>query len=179
MMQLATFAGGCFWCTEAIFKELRGVGKVISGYSGGKIKNPNYYEVTEGTTEHAESIQITFDPKIISYEKLLEVFFLTHNPTSMNRQGNDVGTQYRSVIFYHDQKQKSQAEKIKQKIEDEKIYDEKIVTEITPFTAFYPAENYHQDYWKKNPDQPYCQFVINPKLAKFREKFSGLLKQQT
>ncbi|OGK08906.1 peptide-methionine (S)-S-oxide reductase [Candidatus Roizmanbacteria bacterium RIFCSPHIGHO2_01_FULL_35_10] len=175
--KLATFGGGCFWCIEAIFKELKGVEKVISGYTGGKIKDPNYYEVTEGTTGHAESIQITFDPKLISYEQLLEVFFLTHNPTTPDRQGNDVGTQYRSVIFYHDKEQKKSAEKIKQKIEEEKIYDEKIVTEIVPYSLFYTAEDYHQNYLDKNPDQPYCQYVINPKLAKFRQKFSKLLKQ--
>lgn len=177
MTALATFSGGCFWCTEAIFKELKGVEKVISGYSGGKIKDPNYYEVTKGTTGHAESIQISFEPKLISYEQLLEVFFLTHNPTTTDRQGNDVGTQYRSVIFYHDGEQKKSAEKLKQKIDKEKIYDEKIVTEIIPYTIFYPAETYHQNYLEKNPDQPYCQFVINPKLAKFRQKFSPLLKK--
>src|SRR3989344_8121428 len=146
MTQLATFGGGCFWCTEAIFKELRGVEKVVSGYDGGKIKDPNYYEVTEGTTGHAESIEITFNPKLISYEQLVEVFFLTHNPTTLDKQGNDVGSQYRSVIFYHDEKQKKSAEKIKQKIGNEKIYEEKIVTEIIPYVAFYSAEDYHQNY---------------------------------
>ncbi len=177
MSELATFGGGCFWCTESYFKELKGIEKVVSGYSGGKIKDPNYYEVSEGSTGHAESIQISFAPEIIDYEKLLEVFFLTHNPTTMNQQGNDIGTQYRSVIFYHDEKQKNSAEKIKKKIEDEKIYDNPIVTEIVPYQAFYQAEDFHQNYLKKNPDQPYCQFVINPKLAKFREKFSKLLKK--
>lgn len=176
-LQLATFGGGCFWCTEAIFKELKGVEKVVSGYSGGKIKDPNYYEVTEGTTGHAESIQITFEPKVISYEQLLEVFFLTHNPTTVNQQGNDIGTQYRSVIFYHDEEQKNSAEKVMRKIENEKVYEENLVTEIVPFEAFYTAEEYHQNYMEKNPDQPYCQFVINPKLAKFRQKFSSLLKK--
>ena len=176
MKQLATFGGGCFWCAEAIFKELKGVEKVVSGYSGGKIKDPNYYEVTEGTTGHAESIQISFDPGQISFEQLLEVFFLTHNPTTPDRQGNDVGTQYRSVVFYHDEKQKSAAEKIIGQIEKEKIYDDPVITEIFPYSAFYPAEEYHQNYLVKNPDQPYCQFVINPKLAKFRKKFSSLLK---
>ena len=175
--ELATFAGGCFWCTETIFKELKGVEKVVSGYSGGKTKDPNYYEVSEGTTGHAESIQIAFDPKIIAYEQLLEVFFFTHNPTTPDRQGNDIGSQYRSVIIYHDEEQKKSAEKIKQKIAEEKIYDGKIVTEIIPFMAFYPAEEYHQNYMEKNPDQPYCQFVINPKLSKFRQKFSSFLKK--
>lgn len=176
-LELATFGGGCFWCTEAIFKELRGVEKVTSGYSGGKIVKPNYYEVTEGTTGHAESIQITFDPKVIDYEQLLEVFFLTHNPTTPDRQGNDIGTQYRSVIFYHDAEQKKSAEKVRQEIAAEKIYDQKIVTEIIPYAVFYSAEDYHQNYLEKNPDQPYCQYVINPKLSKFREKFAQLLKK--
>jgi len=176
-LKIATFGGGCFWCTEAIFKELEGVVSVTSGYCGGNIKNPNYYEVTEGTTGHAESIQIGFNPELISYQQLLEVFFLTHNPTTLNQQGNDHGTKYRSKIFYHDEEQKKTAEKIRKKIEDEKIYDEKIVTEIIPYQAFYPAEDYHQNYLEKNPDQPYCQYVINPKLAKFRQKFSALLKK--
>ncbi len=175
--QLATFGGGCFWCTEAIFKELKGVEKVVSGYSGGKIKDPNYYEVSEGNTGHAESIQITYYPKFISYEQLLEVFFLTHNPTTPDRQGNDIGPQYRSVIFYHDEEQKKSAEKVKKKIEDEKVYDAPIVTELVPYQNFYLAESYHQDYFIKNPDQPYCQFVINPKLSKLRQKFSSLLKK--
>ena len=175
--ELATFGGGCFWCTEAIYKELKGIEKVISGYAGGKAVNPNYYEVSEGTTGHAESIQINFDPSIISYETLVEVFFSTHNPTTMNRQGNDIGTQYRSVIFYHSEKQKQIAEKVKKKFADEKIYDDRIVTEIVPYINFYSAELHHQDYYARNQDQPYCQFVINPKLAKFREKFLSLLKK--
>lgn len=175
--ELATFGGGCFWCTEAIFKELKGVEKIVSGYSGGTIPNPNYHEVCEGVTGHAESVQIRFDPRIISYETLLTVFFITHNPTTVNRQGNDIGAQYRSVIFYHDKTQEKIAEKIKKKIEDEKIYNGVIVTEILPYTNFYEAESYHQNYFAKNPDQQYCQFVINPKLAKFREKFVHLLKK--
>lgn len=172
--KLATFGGGCFWCTEALFKELKGVSKVVSGYSGGNIKDPAYHEVSEGNTGHAESIQITFDPKIIPFEKLLEVFFLTHNPTTPDRQGSDIGSQYRSVIFYHDEEQKKASEKIKKKVEEEKVYDVPIVTELLPYENFYPAESYHQDYFDKNPDQPYCQFVISPKLAKFRQKFSHL-----
>ncbi len=175
--QLATFGGGCFWCVEAIFKELKGVEKVVSGYSGGKVADPNYYEVSEGKTEHAESIQLTFDPVIISYETLIEVFFSTHNPTTPDQQGNDIGSQYRSIIFYHDEVQKKIVEKVKKKFGDEKIYDAPIITEIIPYTNFYPAESYHQNYYEKNPDQPYCQFVINPKLAKFRQKFAQLLKK--
>lgn len=175
--QLATFGGGCFWCTEAIFKELKGVDKVVSGYAGGKVTNPNYYEVSEGTTGHAESIQVTFEPKVVFYETLLEVFFSTHNPTTPNQQENDIGAQYRSIIFYHDEKQKKLAEKVKKKFADERIYDAPLVTEIVPYANFYPAESYHQDYFAKNPDKPYCQYVINPKLAKFRQKFSKLLKK--
>lgn len=175
MKQIATFSGGCFWCTETFFKELKGVEKVVSGYTGGNLKDPNYYEVSEGSTGHAESIQIAFDPKIISYETLLEVFFLTHNPTTPNQQGNDIGTQYRSAIFYHDEGQRKSAEKIRKKIEAEKIYDAPIVTEIVPYTVFYPAEKHHQNYFEKNTDQPYCQYVISPKLAKFRQKFAKLL----
>ncbi|MBI4225952.1 peptide-methionine (S)-S-oxide reductase MsrA [Candidatus Roizmanbacteria bacterium] len=175
--QLATFGGGCFWCTEAIFKELKGVEKVVSGYSGGKIKDPNYYEVSEGTSGHAESIQLTYDSRVISYEALLEVFFLTHNPTTPDRQGNDIGSQYRSIIFCHDEEQKNLAEKVKKKIESEKIYDGSIITEILPYENFYSAEEYHQNYREKNPDAPYCQFVISPKLTKFRQKFSSLLKK--
>ena len=177
ILQKATFGGGCFWCTETIFKQLKGVENVVSGYAGGKLKHPNYSEVSEGNTGHAESIQITFDPKVISYEKLLEVFFLTHNPTTPDRQGNDIGSQYRSVIFYHNEEQKKLAEEVKLRVEAEKIYTAPIVTEITTYTAFYPAESYHQNYYEKNPDQPYCQLVISPKLVKFREKFSKLLKR--
>lgn len=149
---------------------------MTSGYSGGHKSNPTYEEVCAGTTGHAEVIQIEFDPAIISYEQLLEVFFLTHNPTTLNRQGNDVGTQYRSVIFYHDEEQQRTAERMLKKIETEKIYDAPIVTAIESFTKFFPAEDYHQNYFSKNPDQPYCQVVIDPKVAKFRKKFSTLRK---
>lgn len=176
-LELATFGGGCFWCVEAIFKELKGVEKVVSGYAGGDIPNPNYHEVCEGSTGHAEVVQVRFDPNIISYETLLEVFFLTHSPTTPDRQGNDIGSQYRSVIFYHDEVQKKSAEKVKKKIENEKIYDNPIVTEILPYKNFYEAELYHQNYFAKNPEQPYCQFVINPKVSKMRQKFSHLLKK--
>ncbi|OGK28206.1 peptide-methionine (S)-S-oxide reductase [Candidatus Roizmanbacteria bacterium RIFCSPHIGHO2_02_FULL_39_9] len=175
---LATFGGGCFWFTETLFKELKGVEKVVSGYAGGKTANPNYYELHENNTGHAECIQITFDPSIISYETLLEIFFLTHNPTTLNKQGYDVGTEYRSVIFYHNEEQEKSAEKIKKKIDDEKIYDNPIVTEIVPYTAFYPAEEFHQDFYKRNQDSPYCEVIINPKLSKFRERFSQLLKKE-
>lgn len=174
--QLATFGSGCFWCSEAIFLNLKGVQKVTSGYAGGKKPNPTYAEVCAGTTGHAEVVQIEFDPTVIAYEQFLEVFFLTHNPTTLNRQGNDVGMQYRSVIFYHTASQQAAAEKVKKKIGDEKIYPDPIVTTIESFTEFYPAEEYHQNYFARNPDQPYCQVVIDPKVAKFRKKFSALRK---
>lgn len=174
--QLATFGSGCFWCSEAVFLDLKGVVKVTSGYAGGSKPNPTYEEVCGGATGHAEVIQVTFDPSVISYEQLLEVFFLTHNPTTLNRQGNDAGTQYRSIIFYHDDTQRSTAERVKENITSEKVYDGKIVTTIEPFTNFYPAESYHQNYYANNPDQGYCQMVIDPKVAKFRKKFKALLK---
>lgn len=174
--EIATLAGGCFWCTESFFKELKGVKKVVSGYAGGTTPNPNYYELHTGKTGHAEAIQFTFNPKLITYKTLLEVFFGTHNPTTPNRQGNDIGEEYRSIVFYHDEKQKKSAEKIIKKIEVEKIYDNPIVTKLVPYGVFYPAEEFHQDYYKKNPDRLYCQFVITPKLIKFRQKFSALLK---
>ncbi len=174
--EIATFGSGCFWCSEAIFLDLRGVQRVTSGYAGGAMPNPSYEQVCSETTGHAEVVQIEFNPAVISYEQLLEVFFLTHNPTTLNRQGNDVGTQYRSVIFYHDHQQQSVAETVLKKINAEKIYDAPIVTTIESFTNFYPAEDYHQQYFAKNPDQPYCQVVIDPKVAKFRKKFSQLRK---
>ncbi len=172
MSSLATFGSGCFWCSEAIFNDLKGVLKVTSGYSGGKKPNPTYEEVCAGTTGHAEVNQIEFDPTVISYEQLLEVFFLTHNPTTLNRQGNDVGMQYRSVIFYHTASQQQKADQVKAKIAAEKIYADQIVTTIEPFNDFYPAEDYHQNYFAKNPAQPYCRVVIDPKVAAFRKKFS-------
>ena len=175
-LETATLGGGCFWCTEAIYKELQGVVDVKPGYSGGHVKNPTYEEVCTGNTGHAEVAQITFDPEITSFSEILEVFFETHDPTTLNRQGNDVGTQYRSVIFYHSEKQKETAEKVIKLFEDEKVYNKPVVTEVTPFTAFYPAEKYHQDYFEKNPDQPYCQYVIVPKLEKFRKIFKDKLK---
>ncbi len=171
LRELATLAGGCFWCLEAIFSELRGVDKVVSGYSGGIVPDPSYREVCTGTTGHAEVVQITFDPQIISFRELLEVFFTIHDPTTLNRQGADVGTQYRSVIFYHTPEQAKIAEEIISELEAAKIWDASIVTEVTQFKAFYPAEEEHHEYFRRNPDQPYCSVVIEPKVAKFRKQF--------
>ncbi len=175
-LAVATFGNGCFWCTEAIFQQLRGVEKVISGYTGGSVKNPSYREVCNGTTGHAEALQITYDPDVISYRELLDVFFYTHDPTTLNRQGADVGTEYRSAIFYHDEIQKSEAEKIILQLEEEIVFNDKIVTEITPFDIFYPADDYHQNYYNNNKNQPYCRAVINPKLDKFMKKYQSKLK---
>ena len=175
-LAVATFGNGCFWCTEAIFQQLKGVEKVLPGYTGGKVKNPSYKEVCNGTTGHAEAIQITYDPDIISYRELLDVFFYTHDPTTLNRQGADMGTQYRSAIFYHDKGQKKDAELIIAQLEKENVYDNKIVTEITPFDVYYEAEDYHQNYYNNNKDQGYCRAVINPKLDKFTKKYSAKLK---
>lgn len=172
----ATFATGCFWCTEAIFQELKGVLKVTSGYSGGTVSNPSYEQVCSGTTGHAECEQIIYDPKLISFDELLEVFWESHDPTSLNRQGNDEGTQYRSAIFYHDAGQKEKAEQYKKKLDQSGAYDKPIVTEIAAFTKFYPAENYHQDYFRLHGSQPYCTFVIRPKVEKFEKVFKDKLK---
>lgn len=172
----ATFGTGCFWCTEAVFQELKGVEKVTSGYSGGKVVNPTYEQVCTGTTGHAECLQVIYDPKVISYDELLEVFWEVHDPTSLNRQGNDVGTQYRSVIFYHNADQKQKAEHYKDELNKNKAYDKPIVTEITEFTKFYPAENYHQDYFRLHGSQPYCSLVIRPKVEKFEKVFKARLK---
>jgi len=172
----ATLAGGCFWCLDAVFAELKGVSKVESGFSGGKRPNPSYEQVCTGTTGHAEVVQITFDPAVISYQDLLDVFFTVHDPTTLNRQGNDVGTQYRSAIFYHSPEQKAAAEKAIADFTAQKLWDGKIVTQVEPFAAFYPAEEYHQDYFNRNPDQGYCQLVIAPKVAKFRKHFLNKLK---
>ncbi|HTS19590.1 MAG TPA: peptide-methionine (S)-S-oxide reductase MsrA [Verrucomicrobiae bacterium] len=171
-----TLGGGCFWCTEAVFEQLKGVGKVESGYSGGTVPNPSYEEVCTGDTGHAEVSQITFDPTVISLKQILEVFFTVHNPTTLNRQGNDVGTQYRSVIFYRSPDQKAAAEQAIRDIAAAKIWDGKIVTEVAPFKAFYKAEDYHQEYFRLHGSQPYCQIIIAPKVAKFREHFKSLLK---
>jgi peptide-methionine (S)-S-oxide reductase len=168
----ATFGGGCFWCTEAIFSQLKGVSKVISGYSGGHVSNPSYKEVCNGNTGHAECIQIEYDPTKIAYTELLEIFWMTHDPTTLNRQGADVGTQYRSVIFYHDEEQKQAAISIKEKLNKEKIWDDPIVTEITQFEKFYKAEDYHQNYYPNNKNEGYCRIVITPKIEKFKKVFS-------
>jgi peptide-methionine (S)-S-oxide reductase len=175
-LKLATFGGGCFWCTEAIFKRLNGVEKVVSGYSGGSVENPTYEQVCTGATGHAESIQITYDPTKVSYVDLLEVFWKTHDPTTKNRQGNDFGPQYRSVIFYHDAEQKELAESYRIRLEAEHIWDRPIVTEIEPFARFWPAEPYHQNYYDNNSSKGYCTFVITPKIEKFKKIFKERLK---
>ncbi len=175
--EIATLGGGCFWCLEAIFKELRGVEKVVSGYSGGNLPNPTYREVCTGNTGHAEAVQITFDPEIIKFREILEIFFTIHDPTTLNRQGADIGTQYRSVIFYHTLEQKEAAEKVIAELEANKLWDAPIVTEVVPFKAFYEAEEYHQEYFERNPEQPYCRVVIAPKVAKFRKQFLAKLKK--
>lgn len=175
-VQLATFAGGCFWCTEAVFLEVKGVEKVVSGFTGGFIKNPAYREVCNGTTGHAEGIQITFNPREVAYEDLLEIFFATHDPTTLNKQGGDVGTQYRSAIFYHSEEQKAKAEKYIQLIEQEKLYPNPVVTQIEEAGIFYLAEDYHQNYYNQNKEQGYCEFVIAPKLDKLRKYYKSKLK---
>lgn len=175
-LELATVGGGCFWCTEAVLSELRGVVKVESGYSGGSVPNPTYGQVCDGDTGHAEVVRVTFDPSIISYKQLLEVFFTTHDPTTLNRQGADVGTQYRSVIFYHDQGQKETAEEVIREFIASGIWDRPLVTELSPVQPFFKAEEYHQEYYARNPRQGYCTFVIAPKVAKFRKKYAHLLK---
>jgi len=177
-MEIATFGSGCFWCSEAVFAELNGVTKVEPGYSGGNVGNPSYEQVCTGRTGHAEVAQVTFDPSQISYRDLLEVFFSTHDPTTRNRQGADVGTQYRSVIFFHDEAQKKAAEAIIAELTSDKAFKGSIVTEVQPFRMFYPAEEYHHDYYRRNPSQGYCQAVISPKLAKFRAHFKAKLKSQ-
>ncbi|HQR05742.1 MAG TPA: peptide-methionine (S)-S-oxide reductase MsrA [Gemmatales bacterium] len=172
----ATFGTGCFWCTEAVFQQLRGVQGVTSGYSGGKVKNPTYEQVCSGDTGHAEVIQVVFDPKAISFKDLLEVFWKTHDPTTLNQQGNDYGTQYRSAIFYHDAEQKKVAEEYKDKLNKAEVYSRPIVTEVTAFGEFYPAEKYHQNYYNDNTNAGYCRAVIQPKLNKFKEVFKDKLK---
>ena len=174
---VATFGSGCFWCTEAVFERLEGVSKVESGYSGGHVDRPTYEQVTTGTTGHAEVTQLTYNPDVISYKELLEVFWKTHDPTTLNRQGNDVGPQYRSVIFYHDNEQKELAERYKKELDEAGVFDNPIVTEISPYEKFYKAENYHQDYYANNPYQPYCSFVITPKIEKFEKVFKDKLKK--
>lgn len=178
MKETATLAGGCFWCTEAIFKRLKGVISVLPGYSGGQIENPSYEEVCRGQTQHAEAIQIEFEKEEIPFEKILEIFFATHDPTTLNQQGADHGTQYRSAIFYHDEKQKETAEKLKKELGKESLYKNPIVMEITPFTNFYPAEDYHRNYFDRNKNAAYCQLVINPKIHKLLEKFGKDVKEE-
>jgi len=175
-LQKATFGTGCFWCTEAMFEALDGVTAAVSGYEGGTKANPTYKEVCTGTTGHAECVEVTYDPKKVNYERLLEAFFRSHDPTSLNRQGADVGTQYRSVIFYNNDEQKEAAERIKKELNASGAYDKPIVTEIAPASTFYVAEDYHQDYYAQNPDQAYCSFVIAPKLDKFKKVFKESLK---
>lgn len=174
----ATLAGGCFWCTEAIFRRLRGVYSVLPGYAGGKTAYPSYDEVCSGTTGHAEAIQIEFDPDIISYEKILDIYWHTHNPTTPNRQGADIGTQYRSVIFYHNNKQKEIAGKSKREFENEGIYPDPVVTEIIPFSNFYVAEDYHKNYFDKNTEAPYCNLIISPKIHKLMAEYRNEVKEE-
>jgi peptide-methionine (S)-S-oxide reductase len=174
-LETATLGSGCFWCSEAIYSDLEGVASAVSGYSGGTVANPTYEKVCSGTTGHAEVVQVTFDPKVISYEEILQVFFHTHDPTTLNRQGADAGTQYRSVIFFHTESQKAIALKVK--AESQRDWEKTIVTQVVPFVSFYKAEGYHQDYFANNRSNPYCQVVINPKLKKFEKQFEGLLKK--
>jgi len=175
--EIATLAGGCFWCLEAMYDQLGGVEDVVSGYSGGRVRNPSYRDVCAGSTGHAEVVQLTFDPTAISFREILGVFFTVHDPTTLNRQGADVGTQYRSAIFYHNPEQKATAEQVIAEITAAKIWPAPIVTEITPFQAFYPAEDYHQEYFARNPTQGYCTVVIAPKVAKFRKQYLSKLKK--
>src|SRR6267154_229157 len=177
-LKTATFGAGCFWCTEAVFPSVKGVTKVVSGYSGGKVKNPSYREVCSALTGHAEVTQITYNPKEVSFEELLEVFWNTHDPTTLNRQGADEGTQYRSAVFYNDEEQKKIAEQYKKQLEASHVYKSPVVTEISPLINFYPAEDYHQNYFELNPNQGYCQYVIRPKVEKFKKQFSAKLKKQ-
>jgi len=177
-IETATFGNGCFWCTEAIFQQLKGVIKVTSGYSGGQVENPTYKQICNGNTGHAECLNIEYDATKISFEELLEVFWQTHDPTTLNRQGNDIGTQYRSVIFYHNEEQKQTAETYKKQLDESGAFKSPIVTTLEPFVKFYPAEDYHQNYYNDNTGQGYCQFVIRPKLEKFQKNFKDKMKVQ-
>lgn len=176
--EVATFAAGCFWCVEAQYQQLEGVTKVESGYIGGHVEDPTYKQVCTGNTGHAEACNIYYDPSLISYDELLAAFWVAHDPTTLNRQGNDVGTQYRSAIFYHNEEQQQKAESYKKKLNEEKAFSGPIVTEIVPYTKFYKAEDYHQDYYNENPNQGYCQFVVKPKMDKFKKVFADKLKQK-
>lgn len=177
-LEVITLASGCFWCTEAVFKRVNGVVSAVSGYSGGSADNPNYDQVCSGRTGHAEAVQVKFNPKVVSLEQILEIFWYTHDPTTLDRQGNDIGTQYRSAVFYNSQSQKDTALKIKNDLESKKIYSNPIVTEITPFKNFYQAEEYHKDYYDNNRAAPYCSYVIDPKVNKLLTKFSASLKDE-
>ena len=177
MREIATFGGGCFWCLDGAFRQLRGVEKVESGYAGGRRPNPTYEQVCTGVTGHAEVVQITFDPTIISYRDLLGILFTIHDPTTLNRQGGDVGTQYRSVIFFHSPEQERTAREVIAEVETEKLWDDPIVTEVAPLSAYFPAEGYHQDYFTKNPNQPYCRAVVGPKISKVRKMYFDRLVQ--
>jgi peptide-methionine (S)-S-oxide reductase len=176
-LEIATLGGGCFWCLEPIFNELRGVESAVSGYSGGQVENPSYEAICTGRTGHAEVVQVTFDPGVISFQELLTIFFTYHDPTTLNRQGNDVGTQYRSAIFYHSEEQRNMAEAVIRELEVAGLWGRPIVTEVTPFERFYPAEAYHQEYFYNNPYQGYCRVIIAPKVAKFRKEYVERLKQ--
>lgn len=176
-MEVATLAGGCFWCLEAVYDQLKGVTDVVSGYSGGQVENPTYQQVCSGTTGHAEVVQITFDNTVINFGQILDVFFTIHDPTTLNRQGNDIGTQYRSAILYHSPEQKAAAEQKIAELTQQKIWPTPIVTEVAAFEKFYPAEDYHQEYFARNPNQGYCQFVVAPKVAKFRKLYMQQLKK--
>jgi peptide-methionine (S)-S-oxide reductase len=176
-LEVATLGSGCFWCTEAFFLRVKGIESVVSGYSGGKIKNPTYREVCSGLTGHAEVIQVKFDPTLISFAEVLEIFWNTHDPTTLNKQGADEGTQYRSVVFYHNEMQKKIAEEYKVQLDKSGTYKNPVVTEISPFTTFYPAEEYHQNYYALNPSQGYCQYVIRPKIEKFNKQYADRLKK--
>jgi peptide-methionine (S)-S-oxide reductase len=175
-LEVATFGGGCFWCLEPLFDNLKGVTDVVSGYAGGHTVNPTYQQVCSETTGHAEVIQVKFDPSVVSYQELLEVFFTMHDPTTLNRQGNDVGESYRSIILYHDTKQLETAKTVIANFEQQKIWDHKFVTQLEPYTVFYPAEDYHQEYFARNPGQGYCRIIVAPKVAKFRKRFLENLK---
>ncbi len=176
-LEVATLAGGCFWCLEAIFNDLQGVERVVSGYSGGHVPHPTYEQVCDDTTGHAEVVQVTFDPAVISYRDLLQVFFTVHDPTTLNRQGPDAGTQYRSAISYHSPDQKATAEQVIRELTEAGVWSDPIVSEVTPFEVFYPAEDYHQRYFERNPNQPYCRMVVAPKVAKFRKQYLSRLKK--
>ena len=175
--EIATLAGGCFWCLEAVFDDLKGVASVESGYMGGRTSNPTYEEVCSGKTGHAEVVQLTFDPGVVTFKEILEVFFVIHDPTTLDRQGNDVGTQYRSAVFYHSAEQKAAAEQVIANLGSARVYDDPIVTEVAAASQFYRAETYHQEYFQRNPGQPYCAYVVRPKVAKFRKQFLGKLKK--